>query len=206
MVLYNTTLTNKFLQTLRKPFTFCYSSRKLTQLKQGNAPLVVSHDANKPLTLRNSVATASVKIGGHLSELMLAEAIKKDDVLTAAQTAGMAAARKTFEIFPNCSARNDLLSAVKVTTRLDEQRGIVEILASVESKDTTGAELEALTAVSVSALTVYNMCKAVTKSIVISDVCLLNNSGVVNHDEVVELRNFNSKRGTEDFIPIVGIV
>ena len=102
-------------------------------------------------------------------------AVKKGDVLTVAQIAGIQAAKRTAELIPLCHPIP--LSHAEVTLRLDEVASSVEIEATCRTLAETGVEMEALTAVTVAALTVYDMCKAVERGIRITDVRLVRKSG-----------------------------
>jgi cyclic pyranopterin phosphate synthase len=106
--------------------------------------------------------------------------MKKGDVLTVAQVAGIMGAKRTPDIIPMCHPMP--LNGVDLSLSLDEARLSVEIVATVRVDGRTGVEMEALTAVSVAALTVYDMCKAVQRDIVISDIRLLEKTGGVHGD------------------------
>ena len=106
--------------------------------------------------------------------------IKKGDVLTVAQIAGIMGAKQTSSLIPMCHPI--MLNGVHMELRLDENNTAVEITATVSCDGRTGVEMEALTAVSIAALTIYDMCKAVQKDMVISDICLLRKSGGVHGD------------------------
>jgi cyclic pyranopterin phosphate synthase len=99
----------------------------------------------------------------------------KGDVLAVAQLAGIMAAKKTPDLIPLCHPL--ALSSVQVTLTLDAQRNAVDIEATCKLKGKTGVEMEALTAASVAALTVYDMCKAVDRGMVIEQVKLTHKSG-----------------------------
>ena len=99
----------------------------------------------------------------------------KGDVLAVAQLAGIMAAKKTPDLIPLCHPL--ALSSVGVTLTLDEARNAVDIEATCKLKGRTGVEMEALTAASVAALTVYDMCKAVDRGMVIAEVKLVHKSG-----------------------------
>jgi cyclic pyranopterin phosphate synthase len=101
--------------------------------------------------------------------------VKKGDVLTVAQLAGIMGAKRTPDLIPLCHPL--ALSSVKVELAIDEARSSVEIAATCKLKGRTGVEMEALTAVSVAALTVYDMVKAVDRGLVISDIRLTHKSG-----------------------------
>ena len=106
--------------------------------------------------------------------------MKKGDVLTVAQIAGVMGAKRTPDIIPMCHPI--LLDGIDLSLRLDASRCSVEIEATVSCDGRTGVEMEALTAASTAALTVYDMCKAVQKDMVISDIRLLRKSGGVHGD------------------------
>ena len=106
--------------------------------------------------------------------------MKKGDVLAVAQVAGIMAAKHTPDIIPMCHPV--LIDGIDISLTLDEARLSVEITASASCAGHTGVEMEALTAVSASALTVYDMCKAVQKDILISDIHLLEKTGGFHGD------------------------
>ena len=106
--------------------------------------------------------------------------MKKGDVLTVAQVAGVMGAKRTPELIPMCHPI--LMDGIDLSLRLDEQRCAVEIQATVSCDGRTGVEMEALTAVSTAALTVYDMCKAVQKDMVITDIRLVKKTGGVHGD------------------------
>lgn len=163
--------------------------------------------ASKNVTQRYATASAVVKVGPRITQLILENSMKKGDVLTLAEIAGITGAKKTSEIIPLC--HNIVLSSVKVTARLNKEKETVEIQAQVHCEGKTGVEMEAMTAVSVAALTVYDMCKVVSKNIIISDVRLLNKMGGKSGDygtEEYELRDYNRKPTTGIFSPTVGVV
>ena len=106
--------------------------------------------------------------------------MKKGDVLTVAQIAGVMGAKRTPDLIPMCHPI--LMDGINLELSLDEERNSVEIKATVSCDGRTGVEMEALTAVSTAALTVYDMCKAVQKDMVITDIRLLSKTGGVHGD------------------------
>ena len=106
--------------------------------------------------------------------------MKKGDVLTVAQVAGVMGAKRTPDLIPMCHPI--LIDGIDMKLSLDEERKSVEIEATVSCDGRTGVEMEALTAVSTAALTVYDMCKAVQKDMVITDIRLLQKTGGVHGD------------------------
>ena len=141
--------------------------------EQGRARMVDVTD--KADTQREAVAFGRVLVNENTFGLIRSGGLKKGDVLAAAQIAGIMGAKRTSDIIPMCHPIP--LSAVDLDFRLDGESFAVEITATAKCKGATGVEMEALTAVSVAALTVYDMCKAVQRDIVIEKVCLLKKSG-----------------------------
>lgn len=130
---------------------------------------------DKKESKRIAISRGIVDVGPEIAKLIAGNLMKKGDVLTIAQIAGIMAAKNTSNLIP--LTHNIPLSSVKVTVKLNEQLHRVEIQASVECFGKTGVEIEALTAVSVAALTVYDMCKAVSHDITISDIQLVEKRG-----------------------------
>jgi cyclic pyranopterin phosphate synthase len=140
---------------------------------RGNARMVDVGD--KDVTERIATARASVVMQPATLALIRDKKAAKGDVLAVAQLAGIMAAKKTADLIPLCHPL--ALSSVQVTLSLDEERHAVDIEATCKLKGRTGVEMEALTAASIAALTVYDMCKAVDRGMVISEVKLLHKSG-----------------------------
>jgi cyclic pyranopterin monophosphate synthase len=141
--------------------------------ERGNARMVDVGD--KDVTERTATAKASVVMQPATLALIRDKRAAKGDVLAVAQLAGIMAAKKTSDLIPLCHPL--ALSSVQVTLTLDETRNAVDIEATCKLKGKTGVEMEALTAASVAALTVYDMCKAVDRGMVISEIKLLHKSG-----------------------------
>ena len=141
--------------------------------ERGNARMVDVGD--KDVTERLATARASVIMQPATLVLIRDKKAAKGDVLAVAQLAGIMAAKKTSDLIPLCHPLS--LSSVQVTLTLDETRHAVDIEATCKLKGKTGVEMEALTAASVAALTVYDMCKAVDRGMVIEQVKLLHKSG-----------------------------
>ena len=146
--------------------------------EQGRAKMV--DVGEKPVTVRTAVAGARVLVNAETFALIRSGGMKKGDVLTVAQVAGVMGAKRTPDLIPMCHPI--LIDGVDLQLSLDEERCSVEILAAVSCDGRTGVEMEALTAVSTAALTVYDMCKAVQKDMVITDIRLLRKSGGVHGD------------------------
>lgn len=134
----------------------------------------------KSSTRRTATAAARVLVNRETFSLIHSGGMKKGDVLTVAQVAGVMGAKRTPELIPMCHPI--LLDGIDLKLKLDEERCSVEIQATVSCDGRTGVEMEALTAVSTAALTVYDMCKAVQKDMVITDIRLLKKSGGVHGD------------------------
>jgi cyclic pyranopterin phosphate synthase len=149
-------------------------SRKLTHFDEGGNAHMVDVGA-KGETERVAVARASVTMQAATLKLIASKKAAKGDVLAVAQLAGIMAAKKTPELIPLCHPLS--LSSVDVKLSLDKKRNAVDIEATCKLKGRTGVEMEALTAASVAALTVYDMCKSVDRGMVISEVKLLHKSG-----------------------------
>ena len=146
--------------------------------EQGRAKMV--DVGEKPPTRRTAVAGARVLVSPETFALIRSGGMKKGDVLTVAQIAGVMGAKRTPELIPMCHPV--LVDGIDLDLSLDERRCSVEIRASVSCDGRTGVEMEALTAASVAALTVYDMCKAVQKDMVITDICLIDKTGGVHGD------------------------
>ena len=146
--------------------------------EEGRAKMV--DVGEKPETRRTAVAAARVLVNRKTFELIRTGGMKKGDVLTVAQVAGVMGAKRTPDIIPMCHPI--MIDGIDLSLHLDETRCSVEIEASVSCAGRTGVEMEALTAASTAALTVYDMCKAVQKDMVITDIRLLSKSGGVHGD------------------------
>jgi cyclic pyranopterin phosphate synthase len=131
----------------------------------------------KPDTAREAVATGMVRMRRETLELIRAGRMAKGDVLAVAQIAGVMAAKRTPELIPLCHTL--LLTGVELAFALEDgpDEGIVRIQATVRTVGKTGAEMEALSAVSAAALTIYDMCKAVDHGMTIDGIQLARKSG-----------------------------
>lgn len=146
--------------------------------EQGRAKMV--DVGEKPISNRTAIAAGRVLVNADTFSLIKSGGMKKGDVLTVAQIAGVMGAKRTPELIPMCHPI--LLDGINLKLTLDEARRSVEIEASVSCDGRTGVEMEALTAVSTAALTVYDMCKAVQKDMCITDIRLLQKTGGVHGD------------------------
>ena len=131
--------------------------------------------SGKDATKRTAIARARVILGREAFDMVTNNTMAKGDVLTVAKIAGIQASKHTALLIPLC--HNISLSNVDVALHLDPTHHAVDIEASAHTLDRTGVEMEAMVAASVSALTVYDMCKAVAKGAIISDLRLIYKSG-----------------------------
>jgi cyclic pyranopterin phosphate synthase len=147
---------------------------KLTHLdEEGRARMV--DVGGKPETERVAVAAGSVLMQRATLDLILAGGIKKGDVIPVARLAGIMGAKRTPELIPLCHPL--ALTAIEVELACDEARAAIDITATCKLTGRTGVEMEALTAVAVAALTVYDMVKAVDRGTRITDIRLVRKSG-----------------------------
>jgi len=148
--------------------------KKLTHLdKEGKARMV--DVSEKKATLREAVARGRVSMKRATIRMILDRSVPKGDVIATARIAGIMAAKKTGDLVPLCHPLN--LTSVAVEVTVDERNASVNIESKVKTLGQTGVEMEALTAVSVAALTIYDMCKAVDKEMTISDIMLMEKRG-----------------------------
>ena len=141
--------------------------------KAGNAVMVdVSH---KDLTERVAIAQGRISMKQETLKIIEEGKIGKGDVLGVARVAGIMAAKKTWELIPMCHPL--MLTKCSVDFDIERESSSIKIIATVKTMGQTGVEMEALTAVSAAALTIYDMCKAVDKDMVIGDICLLEKTG-----------------------------
>lgn len=141
--------------------------------EEGKAKMV--DVSNKDVTDRSAKAIGSITVSSEIIEKIQSGDMKKGDVLSVAQIAGIMGAKKTSEIIPMC--HNIFISGADLTFRIEKENLRIIIEATVKTSGQTGIEMEALTAVSIAALTIYDMCKAVDKNMVINDIKLLKKTG-----------------------------
>jgi len=147
---------------------------KLTHFNQAGEAHMVDI-ADKAATARRAVAAGRIVMQAQTLELIQQGKHKKGDVLGVARIAGIMATKRTADLVPMCHPL--ALTHVSVEFEIDEARGAVECTVTAETTGQTGVEMEALTGVQVTLLTIYDMCKAVDRGMVISDVRLLQKSG-----------------------------
>ena len=135
--------------------------------REGEARMV--DVGEKAVIRRTAVAAGSIRMSPETVELLREKALPKGDALNTARIAGVMAAKRTPDLIPLCHGLN--LTSADVEFEVGEEE--IRVVATARASDRTGVEMEALTAVSVAALTIYDMCKAVDKGMVIGDVSLI---------------------------------
>jgi cyclic pyranopterin phosphate synthase len=158
-------------------------THKLTHLDEAGRAAMVDVGA-KPDSERVAVAGGSIYMQAETLRLIRDGALKKGDALTIARIAGIMAAKRTSDLIPLCHPIP--LTQIEVTLNLDEAASAIHITATVRTIGKTGVEMEALTAVTAAALTVYDMAKAADRAMRISDVRLLEKRGGAHGDYVAE--------------------
>lgn len=141
--------------------------------EQGRAKMV--DVSEKQETTREAVAYGNVYMNKETLERIKDGTIKKGDVLSVAQVAGIMGAKKTSDIIPMCHPI--MISGCDINFSLNFEKNRVEITATVKNTGQTGVEMEALTAVSIAGLTIYDMCKAIDREMIVSDVMLMKKLG-----------------------------
>jgi cyclic pyranopterin phosphate synthase len=129
----------------------------------------------KPETVREAIARGRIEMRAETMRLILEGGLPKGDVLGTARIAGVMAAKRCSDLIPMCHPLR--LTSVEVNFEPDGAEGALEVECLVRARDRTGVEMEALTAVGVAALTVYDMCKAVDKEMTISGIRLVKKTG-----------------------------
>jgi len=144
--------------------------------KKGNAKIV--DISNKKITKRIAVASGKIKISSEILEQIEKNETKKGDIFTVAKIAGIMAAKKTSDLIPLCHPLQ--IDNVQINFDIDYIEKEIIVRARVECEHKTGVEMEALSAVSISLLTIYDMCKAVSHEMELFDIKLLNKNGGKN--------------------------
>ena len=146
---------------------------KLTHLK--NKKINMVDISKKNISQRIAKASSIIKFNKESFLIIYNQGSEKGEIFNTARCAGILAAKKTSEIIPLCHTIN--LSTIEIDFRFNEKKHLIEVYSTVKSSTKTGVEMEALTAVAIASLTVYDMCKAIDKSIEINDLKLLYKSG-----------------------------
>jgi cyclic pyranopterin phosphate synthase len=160
------------------------ANKQLSHLDERGAAQMVDVTEKAP-THRRAVAAGEVHMQPETLKLIQAGGVAKGDVLAVARVAGIMAAKRTPELIPLCHPLP--ITRVTVDFSFDEKRAVVKIVARVRCTGVTGVEMEALTAVSVAALTIYDMCKAVDRGMRIEHVRLIEKHGGKSGDIVLEV-------------------
>lgn len=149
-------------------------NRKLTHVTK-NGEVMMVDTSDKMSTRRTASASGQVKVNVEIMNQIKKNLLKKGDVLNVAKIAGIMAAKKTQDLIPLCHNIN--LSKIDVNIYLIESESVVKVECCVSAEGHTGVEMEALTAVSISCLTIYDMCKALSHDIVIQSILLNSKCG-----------------------------
>jgi cyclic pyranopterin phosphate synthase len=141
--------------------------------KKGNAKIV--DISNKKSSSRTAIASGKIFFSDAVLKQIILNTNKKGDIFTVSKIAGIIAAKKTSSLIPLCHPIN--IEDISIEFELSKKERKIEVFASVKCINKTGVEMEALTAVSISLLTIYDMCKAIDKSMIISDIKLIKKTG-----------------------------
>ena len=141
--------------------------------ESGNAIMVDVTDKND--TVREAVAMGSIKLSKECYNKVKAGEMSKGDVLSVARIAGIMGAKKTSDLIPLCHILN--ISKVKIDFDTDDDNTTITVLCTAKTTGKTGVEMEALTGAGISLLTIYDMCKAIDKGMVISEIKLMKKTG-----------------------------
>jgi cyclic pyranopterin monophosphate synthase len=158
--------------------------KELTHFDASGASRMVD-TSDKPITLRTARASAQVELNPDTLRMILDRSVAKGDVLEVARLAGIMAAKRTGELIPLCHPIG--LTSVSIDFATPGP-AIIQITATAKVHARTGVEMEALTAAAVAGLTIYDMCKAVDRSMVIREVRLLEKTGGVRGDWILDKR------------------
>lgn len=147
---------------------------KLTHFDEnGNAVMVDVSD--KPVTHRTALATGSILVGPQIMERVEAGTVAKGDVLGVARVAGIMAVKHTSDLIPMCHPLS--VTKCNIDFKLEKEEGVIRTFCTVKTDGKTGVEMEALTGVQVALLTIYDMCKAIDKHMVMTDIHLIEKIG-----------------------------
>ena len=141
--------------------------------EKGNAHMV--DVSGKDVTKRTASASGTIHLNAEAMEAVTGRKLRKGDVFTVAQVAGIMGTKRTSDLIPMCHPLS--LTNAEVTFETDEQAGTITATCTASTDGKTGVEMEALTGVSVTLLTIYDMCKALDRGMTITDVCLLSKTG-----------------------------
>lgn len=148
--------------------------------ENGNAIMV--DVSGKSVTCRTAVAVGSIQVGKEIMDAVASGTVKKGDVLGVARVAGIMAVKRTADLIPMCHPLP--IQKCSVDYELDEKKGLIRAFCTVRTEGKTGVEMEALTGVQVTLLTIYDMCKAIDKRMVMTDIHLVEKTGGKSGDFV----------------------
>ena len=141
--------------------------------KNGNAVMVDVSD--KPVTHRTAIATGSIQVSPEIMAAVKSGNVKKGDVLGVARVAGIMGVKRTSELIPMCHPLP--IQKCSVDFEIDEDAGVIRVFCTVKTEGKTGVEMEALTGVQVTLLTIYDMCKAIDKRMEMTGIHLVQKTG-----------------------------
>ena len=141
--------------------------------ENGNAVMV--DVSGKNVTFRTAAAAGSIRVGDEIMAAVTEGTVKKGDVLGVARVAGIMGVKKTSELIPMCHPLP--IQKCSIDYELDTENSVIRVICTVKTEGRTGVEMEALTGVQVTLLTIYDMCKAIDKHMVMSDIRLLEKTG-----------------------------
>lgn len=150
--------------------------------ENGNAIMV--DVSGKDVTYRTAVATGEIHVGDAIMDAVKEGSVKKGDVLGVARVAGIMGVKKTSELIPMCHPLP--IQKCAVDYELEEEKGIIRVFCTVKTQGKTGVEMEALTGVQVTLLTIYDMCKAIDKHMIMSEIHLVEKTGGKSGDFLFE--------------------
>ena len=141
--------------------------------EKGNAVMV--DVSGKSVTSRTAVAVGEIHVGQEIMEAVAGGNVKKGDVLGVARVAGIMGVKRTYDLVPMCHPLP--IQKCAVDFELDEEAGVIRVFCTVKTEGKTGVEMEALTGVQIALLTIYDMCKAIDKHMVMTDIHLVEKTG-----------------------------
>ncbi|MDO4308043.1 MAG: cyclic pyranopterin monophosphate synthase MoaC [Eubacteriales bacterium] len=141
----------------------------------GNGNAVMVDVSGKDATFRTAVAAGSIHVGPEIMAAVKGGNVKKGDVLGVARVAGIMGVKRTSDLVPMCHPLP--VQKCAVDYELDEEKSVIRVFCTVKTEGKTGVEMEALTGVQVTLLTIYDMCKAIDKHMVMSDIHLIEKTG-----------------------------
>lgn len=147
---------------------------KLSHLNKKGEALMVDV-SGKGSTKRTAIAKGTIKMNKSTLDVVIKKGVKKGDLFAVSRIAGIMAAKKTPELIPLCHPI--FINSVEIDFNIVEANSEIEVLAKVSCEEKTGVEMEAMTAVTIACLTIYDMCKGLDKSIEIKEIVLLEKSG-----------------------------